>query len=397
MGHFLRQNGPMDKPLPRARIETLRSGVFTFQVGVDWTAIEVPLVRFEDAYNRLASSPLAQVANVLEREVLTQSVFGTNTIEGARLSEEETDRVLTRDPGALQSEQEWRVRNLRAAYAIASKDASRPDWRPSVAFVRAMHREICRDLDDADNRPGVLRDNPKHRPTVVGDEDHGGRYKPPQAGRDIETLLNAMFAWHDELIAADVPALIRAPLMHLYFELIHPFWDGNGRIGRVLEATILRHAGYQHAPFALAKFYLERMHEYFALFNSSRKLAQKDPARANTAFVSFHLEGLRVVVDRLHDRVNELVKDLLFESGLRQLFDHRRINARQYAIVRGIIEHQGPLPLDRLRTDPRFQALYAKTSAKTRQRDLQRLRAVGLVVDTRDGGLVAGRDARVTA
>lgn len=40
---------------------------------------------------------------------------------------------------------------------------------------------------------------------------------------------------------------MRAPLLHLYFELIHPFWDGNGRVGRVLEASVLLAAGYQYA------------------------------------------------------------------------------------------------------------------------------------------------------
>ncbi|MFC2503586.1 MAG: Fic family protein, partial [Cardiobacterium sp.] len=39
-----------------------------------------------------------------------------------------------------------------------------------------------------------------------------------------------------------VPALIRAPLVHYYYEIIHPFWDGNGRVGRVLEASILLRA-----------------------------------------------------------------------------------------------------------------------------------------------------------
>lgn len=62
-----------------------------------------------------------------------------------------------------------------------------------------------------------------------------------------------------------MPALIRAPLMHLYFELIHPFWDGNGRVGRVLEATLLQAAGFRYAPFAQTRYYLEHIDAYFTL------------------------------------------------------------------------------------------------------------------------------------
>ena len=41
------------------------------------------------------------------------------------------------------------------------------------------------------------------------------------------------------LEAQGLPVLVRAPLVHYYYEVIHPFWDGNGRVGRVLEAALL--------------------------------------------------------------------------------------------------------------------------------------------------------------
>lgn len=364
---------------PELRLETNRFGPFTFRTGLDEETLRLDQVRVEDAWEMFNTSPLAQVANKLTREVLVQSVYGTNTIEGADLTEEETGRALDLDPARVQAEQDIRVRNIRSAYDLAVRASEDKAWQFSVDYVKSVHAEICRDLAHPDNRPGLFRDNPKERPTVVGDVAHGGIYKPPQYGGDILLLMEGLVRWHAQLEAADVSPLIRAPLVHLYFELIHPFWDGNGRVGRVLEATLLRHAGFKYAPFALAKFYQERIHQYFALFNTCRKAADRGDPRPNEDFVRFHLQGLREVIRRLHDRVNFLVDQLLFEAVLREHRDDKSINARQYAIVRRVLEHGRPMAISALRADPIYRAMYSRKTDKTRQRDLKKLLETGLL------------------
>lgn len=142
-------------------------------------------MRAEDAWRRFSASPLAQVAARLQREVLVQSVYGTNTIEGGELSEEETGRALDLDPALVQAEQDVRVRNISAGYALAMHAGNEPGWRLSIPFIQAVHAEITRDLETDDNRAGRFRDTPKSRPTVVGSAEHGGIYRPPQFGRDI--------------------------------------------------------------------------------------------------------------------------------------------------------------------------------------------------------------------
>jgi len=61
------------------KVETYRSGIFTFQVGADLQKIEPLLQRVEDAHARFASVPiLPDIATRLEREAVVSSVFGTN-------------------------------------------------------------------------------------------------------------------------------------------------------------------------------------------------------------------------------------------------------------------------------------------------------------------------------
>lgn len=361
------------------RVETDRFGPFVFQAGIEPAEIESSLLRVEDAHERFVASPLAQVANQLEREVVVSSVFGTNTIEGGTLTEDETASVLELDPAQVKEVEQRRAVNIKAAYDLSQQAAGTLGWSLNRDFILDLHRLITQDIPHTENRPGLIRDNPKNRVTYVGDEAHGGRYKPPQYGQDVHRLLDALISWHGELELAGVPALIRAPLVHLYYEHIHPFWDGNGRVGRVIEATLLQAAGYRYAPFALARYYLSNIDAYFTLFNTSRKAAEKKKPAPNQAFVEFHLEGMRQTINGLHDKVNRMVTILLFQNNLRRALEGKEINVRQYTIVSQLIDKGRPLPLEEIRQAPWYTSLYLKRNDKTRQRDMRRLRELELV------------------
>ncbi|MDD5035491.1 MAG: Fic family protein [Methylococcaceae bacterium] len=354
------------------RLDTDRFGPFLFQVGIEADSIEFALQRVEDAHERFVATPLSQVATQLEREVVVGSVFGTNTIEGGTLTEAETATILALDPAQVLEVEQRRAVNIKAAYDLSLKLAVTPGWSLNTDFILDLHRLITQDIPHPDNRPALLRNDPKDRITHVGDEALGGRYKPPQYGKDIRRLLEALIQWHGELEAAGAPALIRAPLVHLYYEQIHPFWDGNGRVGRVIEATLLQAAGYRYAPFALARYYLSNIDAYFTLFNTCRKAAAKGQSSPNRPFVSFHLEGMRQTLNSLHDRVNRMIAMRLYESDIRRALDEKQINARQYTIVSQLLD-KGQLSLDELRLSPWYTSLYLKLKDKTRRRDLLRL------------------------
>lgn len=361
------------------RVETQRSGHFVFQIGADLSALKLAVQRVEDAHERFAASPLSQVANRLEREVVVSSIFGTNTIEGGTLSEEETEAALQLDPAQVQEIEQRRALNIKAAYDHAQQAVIAKGWRLNLGFVCEIHAAITNQLPHPDDQPGIFRDNPKSRITYVGNEAHGGRYKPPQYGSDIKLLIGKLIEWHDALESAGVSPLIRAPLVHFYYELIHPFWDGNGRVGRVLEASLLRAAGYRYAPFAMARYYFENIDAYFTLFNTCRKAADKHQPEPNTPFIAFHLEGMRVVINKLHDRVNGIVAVLLFETQIKQLLDKKEINSRQYTILSQLLDRGNPLSLEEIRQVPWYGSLYLKRNDKTRQRDLRKLKEKELI------------------
>lgn len=166
---------PSDFGSLNRRVETDRFGPFLFQVGIEPAKIELLLPRVEDAHERFIVSPLAQVANQLEREVVVSGVFGTNTIEGGTLTEDETASALALNPPQVQEVEQRRALNIKAAYDLSRKAAGTPGWSLSREFILEPRRLITQDIPDPDNRSGQIRDNPKDRITYVFDDAHGGR------------------------------------------------------------------------------------------------------------------------------------------------------------------------------------------------------------------------------
>jgi Fic family protein len=150
-------------PLPEweMRIETRRFGPFTFRLGVDGAALATLYQRVLDAHERFSASPLSHVVQQLDREVVVSSIFGTNSIEGGTLTEEETQLALELDPAQVEDQERLWALNLKAAYDLAQQAATNPDWRLDVPFIRAVHAAITRRLAHPYNQPGAFRDNPE--------------------------------------------------------------------------------------------------------------------------------------------------------------------------------------------------------------------------------------------
>jgi len=378
------------------RIETHRSGIFKFQVGINTAALQPLLDRIEDAHRRLSSMPiLPDVAIKLEREILVDSVYGTNTIENGGLTEEETAAVLDAPPEKAKVESALRVVNIRKAYEIAEgygeywsaniKSKNLPHLILEEEIFTGLHEKITQGLRHADNIPGRYRDNPKDRHTQVGNAAHGGIYTPPKCLDDIQMLMAAFVKWANTAPIYNLSPLLRAPLIHYYFERIHPFWDGNGRVGRVIEAMILKAAGYKYVPFALSRYYLEHIDQYFSLFNQARKAEEKGKDNPNQEFVAFFLEGTLTVFNQLHDRINEILGYLLYKSRLRDLYELKAINNRQYHIINNLLQIGTTLTLTDMQSQLWYNSLYEKLTAKTRARDMKGLLEQQLIRYVGDG------------
>lgn len=110
-------------------------------------------------------------------------------------------------------------------------------------------------------------------------------FVPPPPHRVMECMGKLELFIHDHTIP--LPVLIKAALVHVQFETIHPFLDGNGRLGRLLITLMLCEAGVLKEPFLyLSLFFKVHLQEYYRLLNDVRKSGDWE------AWLSYFMEAV---------------------------------------------------------------------------------------------------------
>lgn len=373
---------------------TQKSGYIEFGIFLDKTRSDISNLLFQIHYAHRAYEELPQslpmIVAALDKEIVATSIFSTTSIEGTALeSEEEVKEVLALSPQEVKTVEQRAAANMKAAYDYARAKSQEPNFRLTEEHIKNVHALVTKDIPLPYNVPGCYRDNPRDVPTFVGHERVGGVYRPPKTLHDIETLMSGLIKWiNSEEIRAENP-LIVAPIVHFYFELIHPFGDGNGRVGRVLEAMILKASDYRHAPFLMAKYYRNHIQEYFSLFNTCRSAMEKKDPNAHYPFVKFFLDGFLEAVEETKSRVISLVRIMASRDYFARKLEKKDINRRQYTILLELLE-RGPMSKKELDLQPWYTALYQNRTTMTRSRDLKKLLKADLLYD-QDGKLVVFR------
>ena len=124
----------------------------------------------------------------------------------------------------------------------------------SLRLIREVHERLMQDVRGQEQRPGEFR----HVPNLIG---HRGatpdtaRFVPPPV-KEMHAALHDLERYIGER-RDDLPFLIQLALVHYQFEVIHPFMDGNGRVGRLLIALQLRERAYLPQPLLYLSAYFE--------------------------------------------------------------------------------------------------------------------------------------------
>jgi cell filamentation protein, protein adenylyltransferase len=120
-------------------------------------------------------------------------------------------------------------------------------------LLREVHGFLLRSGRGADKTPGRFR---RSQNWLGGTRPGNARYVPPP-WEEVEPAMSGLERFlHDE--PAPSPVLIKAALAHVQFETIHPFLDGNGRVGRLLITLLLVDQGVLTRPLLYLSLYLKR-------------------------------------------------------------------------------------------------------------------------------------------
>ena len=135
------------------------------------------------------------------------------------------------------------VCNYVEALSYARAELAKPEGLPlCTRMLCRIHEHLMRGVRGADKQPGVIRTSQNW---IGGSRPGTARYVPPphQSVPDALTALENWVHKKDKL-----PPLVRAGLAHVQFETIHPFLDGNGRVGRLFIALLLEQWGLLNSP-----------------------------------------------------------------------------------------------------------------------------------------------------
>lgn len=125
-----------------------------------------------------------------------------------------------------------------------------------------------------------------------------GKLIPPPA-TEISKLIQSLEQYMNE--ESSLPPLIRAGLAHVQFETIHPFLDGNGRIGRMLIVLMLMNDGILNNPILYPSYYFKKHHmEYYQRLDCVRTEGDFE------GWINYYLKGIRDSAIDAHHRATEI-------------------------------------------------------------------------------------------
>jgi Fic family protein len=199
------------------------------------TPIVALLAEAERATSALNQSPAAAVSlESLARRLLRAESVASSWIEGVKLSQRRLARAEAEGGDARDATARAVLGNVAAMEKVAKLADGRAALR--LSGLLELHRALMRKTGDAD--AGKLRD----RQNWIG----GNPYSPldasfvPPPPDEVPALVDDLLAF---LSREDLPASLQAAIAHAQFEAIHPFGDGNGRVGRTLIHYVLRRRG----------------------------------------------------------------------------------------------------------------------------------------------------------
>lgn len=149
-------------------------------------------------------------------------------------------------------------------------------------LLREMHTHLMARGRGSDKMPGEFR---RSQNWIGGTRPGNARFVPPPPN-EVETCMGALEAFlHND--NDSLPILVRAALAHVQFETIHPFLDGNGRLGRLLIALLLHHGKLLAQPLLYLSLYFKQHRPvYYDLLDRVRTQGDWE------AWVDFFLEGV---------------------------------------------------------------------------------------------------------
>jgi len=279
----------------------------------------------------------ASLITTLQRQSLLKSSLYSAKIEGnkLRMSDLSGSKKLNDD-----SKERIEVENILSAFSFLNKNQRS---NINIDFILRLHSEVMKGLRDDLGRI-------RTEPSAIFNQSGFPVYIPPPPS-EIKNLLEKLILYINEKSNENI--LIKASASHISFEKIHPFLDGNGRVGRLLFQAIIAKGGYGfNKLLSMEELLNERKEEYYAYLDKNDV----------TSFIEFMLEI-----------INDQAQKILDELGNKKLTSEDLLLPRRKEILDVIRDHE-IMSLDSIRR--RFLLV----SPRMIRYDLKKLEEQGFII-----------------
>ena len=268
-------------PVPALRLDTLH---------VLLEQANQALGRLDGLATVLPALPLFIYAYVRKEAVLSSQIEGTQSSLSDLLLYENTEA-----PGVPIEDVE-EVSNYVAALNHGMTRI-REGFPLSLRLIREIHEVLLSRGRGNDKRPGEFRESQNW---IGGTRPGNAMFVPPPPERVMEFMGQLELFLHEE--RADLPLLIKAGLVHVQFETIHPFLDGNGRLGRLLITFLLCTGGALQEPILyLSLFFKANRQVYYDLLGQVRTTGNWE------AWIEFFLRGVKETSDQAVNAARRII------------------------------------------------------------------------------------------
>ena len=261
------------------------------------------------------------IAPFLRREAILSS-----RIEGTIASLDQLILFEVEPSGEPQNSDVGEVANYVSAMEYGLKRLE--ELPVSLRLIRELREKLLTGVRGQDRRPGEFRQTQN----AIGQQGRPveeARYIPPPVVQMNQALSDFELFLHEP---TELPILIQLALVHYQFEAIHPFLDGNGRIGRLLLSLLLCEKGYLTQPILYLSGFLEKHQDQY--IDSLLRVSQNGDW---IGWVNFFLEG---VAEQSKDAVER--SRLLLD--LRQQYRERAQTARASALPLQLLDELFQIP-----------------------------------------------------
>jgi Fic family protein len=239
---------------------------------------EMALARLSGVSGLVSSVDWLLYSAIRKEALLTSQIEGTQATL-TDLFDEEAGLKLSNTDDVEE------VTNYLQAFRLVQEQLRDPKGLPiSVRLLCDAHRLLLNGVRGAGRQPGELR---RSQNWIGGTRPGNAVFVPPPPENVPQLLTNMERFIHDG--ATDLPPMVKVALIHAQFETIHPFLDGNGRIGRLLIAALFEHWGLLPEPLMYLSGYLKQHQaEYYRRLSAIRTEGDWE------AWLTFFLEGVCV-------------------------------------------------------------------------------------------------------